>query len=91
MPLPMTVPPGHMVQQILDQHGTLQHVILSLDPAAAAAQSGFGDGQTAQQATPATSYVSGLIQISNGAVNRRTQVRSLAPPAKNRLGRWHHR
>ena len=31
-PLPMNVPPGHMVQQILDQNGTLQHVILSPDP-----------------------------------------------------------
>eukprot|EP00095_Tigriopus_kingsejongensis_P003703 maker-scaffold382_size189932-snap-gene-0.26 protein:Tk03703 transcript:maker-scaffold382_size189932-snap-gene-0.26-mRNA-1 annotation:"fibronectin type-iii domain-containing protein 3a" len=31
-PLPMQVPPGHMVQQILDQNGTLQHVILSLVP-----------------------------------------------------------
>ncbi|XP_059082249.1 fibronectin type-III domain-containing protein 3A-like isoform X2 [Tigriopus californicus] len=34
VPLPMQVPPGHMVQQILDQNGTLQHVILSLDPMA---------------------------------------------------------
>ena len=44
VPLPMQVPPGHMVQQILDQNGTLQHVILSLDPmsqgAAAAAAPG---------------------------------------------------
>ena len=32
MPLPMQVPPGHLVQQIIDQNGTLQHVILTLDP-----------------------------------------------------------
>ena len=32
LPLPMQVPPGHMVQQILDQNGTLQHVILAPDP-----------------------------------------------------------
>ena len=32
LPLPVNVPPGHMVQQILDQNGTLQHVILSSDP-----------------------------------------------------------
>ncbi|QQP54312.1 Uncharacterized protein FKW44_007106, partial [Caligus rogercresseyi] len=31
--IPMQPPPGHIVQQILDQNGTLQHVILSLDPA----------------------------------------------------------
>nr|XP_040581209.1 fibronectin type-III domain-containing protein 3A-like isoform X2 [Lepeophtheirus salmonis] len=30
--IPMQPPPGHIVQQILDQNGTLQHVILSLDP-----------------------------------------------------------
>ncbi len=34
MPMPMTVPAGHMVQQILDQNGTLQDVILALDPMA---------------------------------------------------------
>ena len=27
--LPVQVPPGHVVQQILDESGTLQHVILS--------------------------------------------------------------
>merc|ERR1712020_429335 len=32
MPLPMQVPPGHMVQQVVDQTGTLLHVILSPDP-----------------------------------------------------------
>ena len=34
MPLPMQVPPGHMVQQVVDQSGTLLHVILSPDPMA---------------------------------------------------------
>ena len=34
MPLPMQVPPGHMVQQVVDQTGTLLHVILSPDPMA---------------------------------------------------------
>lgn len=48
----MQVPPGHMVQQILDQNGTLQHVILSLDPMAAAST-------TQQQfAVPMSPYVS---------------------------------
>ena len=28
----MQVPPGHMVQQVVDQTGTLLHVILSPDP-----------------------------------------------------------
>jgi len=27
--LPVQVPPGHVVQQIVDENGTLQHVILS--------------------------------------------------------------
>lgn len=29
MPMPMQVPPGHMVQQIVDENGILTHVILS--------------------------------------------------------------
>ena len=33
-PHPMHVPQGHMVQQVLDENGTLQHVILALDPMA---------------------------------------------------------
>ena len=32
--MPLTVPAGHMVQQILGQDGTLQDVILALDPMA---------------------------------------------------------
>ena len=35
--MPMHVPQGHMVQQIVDENGTLQHVILSADPMAGAA------------------------------------------------------
>lgn len=30
--MPMQVPPGHMVQQIVDEHGILTHVILSPQP-----------------------------------------------------------
>jgi hypothetical protein len=30
--LPMQVPQGHMVQQLLDPNGTLQHVIFTPDP-----------------------------------------------------------
>ena len=29
VPLPLHVPPGHIVQQIVDEHGTLRHLILS--------------------------------------------------------------
>ncbi|XP_003374908.1 putative fibronectin type III domain protein [Trichinella spiralis] len=29
LPLPMNVPPGHLVQQIVDENGALRHVILS--------------------------------------------------------------
>ena len=32
MPMPMQVPPGHMVQQIVDENGILTHVILSPQP-----------------------------------------------------------
>lgn len=32
LPMPMQVPPGHMVQQIVDEHGILTHVILSPQP-----------------------------------------------------------
>ena len=32
VPMPMQVPPGHMVQQIVDEHGILTHVILSPQP-----------------------------------------------------------
>lgn len=34
LPMPMQVPPGHMVQQIVDEHGILTHVILSPQPQA---------------------------------------------------------
>ncbi|CAG0884777.1 unnamed protein product [Darwinula stevensoni] len=33
IPVPVQVPPGHMVQQIVDENGTLRHVILSAQPA----------------------------------------------------------
>lgn len=29
IPMPVQVPPGHVVQQIVDENGTLRHVILS--------------------------------------------------------------
>ena len=32
LPMPMHVPPGHMVQQIVDENGILTHVILSPQP-----------------------------------------------------------
>lgn len=32
LPMPMQVAPGHMVQQIVDEHGILTHVILSAQP-----------------------------------------------------------
>lgn len=32
IPLPVQVPPGHVVQQIVDETGTLRHVILSAQP-----------------------------------------------------------
>ncbi|XP_023930352.1 fibronectin type-III domain-containing protein 3a-like isoform X1 [Lingula anatina] len=32
MPMPMQVPPGHIVQQIVDENGILTHVILSPQP-----------------------------------------------------------
>ena len=37
LPMPMQVPPGHMVQQIVDENGYLTHVILSPQPAGMAA------------------------------------------------------
>ena len=35
VPLPVQVPPGHVLHQIVDERGTLRHVILSPAPAAA--------------------------------------------------------
>uniref|UniRef100_A0A182NED2 Uncharacterized protein n=1 Tax=Anopheles dirus TaxID=7168 RepID=A0A182NED2_9DIPT len=32
MAMPMQVPHGHMMQQIVDENGTLRHVILSTQP-----------------------------------------------------------
>lgn len=32
IPLPMQVPQGHVVQQIVDENGTLRHVIVSQQP-----------------------------------------------------------
>ena len=37
LPMPMQVPPGHMVQQIVDENGILTHVILSPQPPGMAA------------------------------------------------------
>ena len=36
VPLPVQVPPGHVLQQIVDERGTLRHVILSPAPATTA-------------------------------------------------------
>src|SRR5688572_9777388 len=37
LPMPMQVPPGHMVQQIIDENGILTNVILSSQPPGIAA------------------------------------------------------
>ena len=37
MAYPVQVPPGHMMQQVVDGTGTLRHVILSPEPRALAA------------------------------------------------------
>lgn len=29
IPMPVQVPPGHLMQQVVDENGTLRHVILS--------------------------------------------------------------
>lgn len=46
VPLPVQVPPGHVLQQVVDELGTLRHVILSPAPATCAAP-----GQQAASAT----------------------------------------
>ena len=44
LPMPMQVPPGHMVQQIVDENGVLTHVILSPQPPGGAGGSGGMQG-----------------------------------------------
>ena len=43
-PMPMQVPPGHMVQQIVDENGVLTHVILSQSLPPGMAPPGAGPG-----------------------------------------------
>ncbi|XP_076453878.1 fibronectin type-III domain-containing protein 3A-like isoform X4 [Babylonia areolata] len=53
VPMPMQVPPGHMVQQIVDEHGILTHVILSPQPPMPSATPMTGGPSNAQQYYPA--------------------------------------
>lgn len=60
IPYPVQVPPGHMVQQIVDENGTLRHIILSALNGNGSPPSGSGGGAgggaggvtTGQQQTP---------------------------------------
>lgn len=52
LPMPMQVPPGHMVQQIVDEHGILTHVILSPNPPGMPNQPMTGPNNTAPQYYP---------------------------------------
>ncbi|CAL1527876.1 unnamed protein product [Lymnaea stagnalis] len=51
VPMPMQVPPGHMVQQIVDEHGILTHVILSPQPPGPAAPMTGGPASGSQYYT----------------------------------------
>lgn len=79
--MPMHVPQGHMVQQVLDENGTLQHVILSPDPMAGPGAvmgptgpmgAGPPGGPMAGSASPPTSTV------TTSATNTSSSV---APPS----------
>ncbi|VDP94774.1 unnamed protein product, partial [Echinostoma caproni] len=68
LPMPMRVPPGHLVQQIVDEEGILTHVILSLYP---------GPGQppppvppSASQTGPPGSAALNPIAQTNGLVTQ---------------------
>ncbi|KAL8559262.1 hypothetical protein ACOMHN_040386 [Nucella lapillus] len=52
VPMPMQVPPGHMVQQIVDEHGILTHVILSPQPPMPSSTPMTGGPSNAQQYYP---------------------------------------
>ena len=52
VPMPVQVPPGHMVQQIVDENGTLRHIILSALNNANPATNGSPAGPHQTQASP---------------------------------------
>ena len=47
MAYPVQVPPGHMMQQVVDGMGTLRHVILSPEPRGIAAMPPYVSGGSA--------------------------------------------
>ncbi|OTF71162.1 hypothetical protein BLA29_004083, partial [Euroglyphus maynei] len=66
MPMPVQVPPGHMIQQIVDEHGTLKHIILSaLTTAVSATGAANNCGTNAGTATSSSATNTASTFISN--------------------------
>ncbi|CAL8094173.1 unnamed protein product [Calicophoron daubneyi] len=88
LPMPMQVPPGHLVQQIVDEEGILTHVILSLypgptpppPPPAQSAQAAGGGANTASpnSAGGLIGPAAGLVLDPSQHLNRHTVTPSSA-------------
>lgn len=63
VPLPVQVPPGHVLQQIVDERGTLRHVILSPAPATAAGPTGQPPPSSSAAAAAAASSPVGVLPL----------------------------
>ena len=72
--LPMQVPQGHMVQQLLDPNGTLQHVIFTPDPMLSQHQQQQPPPpQQSHHGVPITPYVSNFFRKTY-VINRDSTV-----------------
>ena len=80
--LPMQVPQGHMVQQLLDPNGTLQHVIFTPDPMLSQHQQQQPPPpQQSHHGVPITPYVSNFFR-KNYVMNRNNNRMSILPSCK---------
>jgi hypothetical protein len=59
LPLPVQAPPGHYVQQILDENGVLTHFILSQHPGPPAYLPPYANGTTTAAAVPPALHQNG--------------------------------
>ncbi len=80
VPLPVQVPPGHVLQQIVDERGTLRHVILSPAPPSTTGPAGSpGSGGSASGQQPSSS-AAGTASASVGVLPLPTPMHPPPPP-----------
>ncbi|KAG1708537.1 Fibronectin type-III domain-containing protein 3A [Nymphon striatum] len=86
VPMPVQVPPGHMVQQIVDEAGTLRHVILSPQPLTM--QMGTGNPYNIVNQSSGANSPSGIPSSNSGQFYSYSPSTTAAPSYTNQ--QYHH-